>query len=198
MEEYRNCFEDYEISNLGNLRKKLKTGDYKIVNGSILNRGYKYLQINRNKKRTNMLFHHMVCKAFIGDRPENMVIDHIDRNSLNNNVNNLRYITQKENCRNTDRYITDIPDDIENRKYHLDKRYRENNKEYCKQRNKEYYEKNKVSIMEKEKLKRVDLECSLCKKVRNISYSNYNFLKRNDLQKNKCKKCSAILNLQIK
>ena len=37
-----------------------------------------------------------------------MHIDHIDKNKLNNNVSNLRYITQKENCKNHDRYRDDI------------------------------------------------------------------------------------------
>ena len=103
MEEWKNCFEKYEISNLGNLRK-----NGKLVNGSIQNRGYRYFQINRKKKRTNYLFHHLVAYAFIGERPIGLSIDHIDRNKLNNNVNNLRYISHTENMRNTDNYRTDI------------------------------------------------------------------------------------------
>jgi hypothetical protein len=108
MEEYRTCFETYEISNYGNLRKKLFNGEYKSIKGSIQNRGYYYFQVQRNKKRINLLFHHLVAEQFIGMRPEGLVIDHIDRNKLNNNVHNLRYITQKENCRNHDRYRSDI------------------------------------------------------------------------------------------
>lgn len=108
MEEiYKNCFENYEVSNLGNIRKKIKNG-YLELKGSIDNKGYKYFQLQRNGKRENHHIHQLVSKLFIGDYPENCVIDHIDRNKLNNNVNNLRYITQKENCQNTDRYLNDI------------------------------------------------------------------------------------------
>ena len=103
MEEWKTIFEDYEISNLGNCRKKGK-----IIKGCVMNRGYKYFQVQREGKRLNKLFHHLVAEAFIGARPDGLVIDHIDRNKLNNNVNNLRYITQELNMINQDRYRTDI------------------------------------------------------------------------------------------
>lgn len=103
MEEYKKIFEDYEISNFGNCRK-----NGKIIKGSIQNRGYKYFQVQRDGKRINKLFHHLVAEAFIGKRPNKYVIDHIDRNKLNNNINNLRYVTQQENMINTDKYRTDI------------------------------------------------------------------------------------------
>ena len=147
MEEYKNCFEDYEISNFGNLRKKLKTGDYKNINGYILKTGggYKYFQISRNKKRINHLFHHLVAKAFIGERPEGLVIDHIDRNCLNNNVDNLRYITQKENTHNNDNYKSHIEGEGKERMYKVQKEYRENNKEHIKK----YLEENKEHIKQR-------------------------------------------------
>jgi len=114
MEEWKIAFESYEISNFGNCRRKQKDGTYKIIKGSLCttpsSKTYKapYFQTVREKKRTNHLFSHLVAKQFIGDRPEGLVIDHIDRNPLNNHVSNLRYITQKENLHNTCRYRVDI------------------------------------------------------------------------------------------
>ena len=108
MEEYRNIFDNYEVSNIGNVRRLLITGEYKLLSCSIGNRGYKYFQLNRDRKRQNYLIHHLVAKLFIGERPEGYVIDHIDRNKLNNNVSNLRYVLQRENLCNTDRYRADI------------------------------------------------------------------------------------------
>jgi hypothetical protein len=135
MEEWKIVFEKYEISNFGNCRKKLNNGNYKIVKGSLLSstasKTYKirYFQLIRDGKRINYLFHHLVAKCFIGERPEGLVIDHIDRDSLNNNVSNLRYITQKENMINTNKYIEEIPTDIPNRKKVVQKKWIYENKE---------------------------------------------------------------------
>jgi hypothetical protein len=146
MEEYKNCVEDYEVSNFGNIRRKLKNGGYKMIKGSILNRGkgYLYFQLNRDNKRINYFFHHLVAEQFISERTIDMVIDHIDRNSLNNNVDNLRYITQKENCKNTDRYLEEIKeDDTIKRKPLIDKHYRDRKGDELLLKKKEYYKNNK-------------------------------------------------------
>ena len=108
MEVYKVCFESYEISNFGNLRKKTKAGKYINIKGSINNRGYRYFQVQRDGKRINNLFHHMVSNEFIGKRPNGLIVDHIDQDKLNNNVDNLRYTTHTENMRNCKRYKDDI------------------------------------------------------------------------------------------
>ena len=44
--------------------------------------------------------HRLLAIAFI-DNPYNLpVIDHMDRNTLNNNIENLRWVSQSENCVN--------------------------------------------------------------------------------------------------
>jgi hypothetical protein len=134
MEEYKRYLENYEVSNFGNVRRILFNGERKIVNCSIMNRGYKYFQTNRMNKRTNHLIHHIVAKLFIGERPDNLVIDHIDRNKLNNNIINLKYMTQKENCFNQDRVKSHIPYNTPNRTKVVDNEYRELNKEQIKER----------------------------------------------------------------
>jgi len=128
-EEWRVCFESYEISNHGRCRRRLKNGEYSHLDGSISNRGYRYFQVQRNGKRLNKLFHHMVARYFIGSRPEGLVIDHIDQNKTNNNVRNLRYVTQEQNMRNTARYRHDLPLDPIDRRRAMQLEYRERKKQ---------------------------------------------------------------------
>lgn len=104
MEEvWKTVVKNYEVSTFGNCRR-----GNKVINCSIYNRGYKYFQLQREGKRINYLIHQQVAKLFIGERINKLVVDHIDRNKLNNNVSNLRYVTQQENCCNMKRYREDI------------------------------------------------------------------------------------------
>ena len=44
--------------------------------------------------------HRIVFRTFISEIPKGYEIDHIDGNKLNNNINNLRLVTHKENYEN--------------------------------------------------------------------------------------------------
>jgi hypothetical protein len=108
MEEWKVAIKDYEVSNKGNVRRKDK-----MLKCSVLNCGYKYFQLVEDYKRINHLVHHFVAKCFIGERPQGLVIDHIDQNKLNNNVENLRYVSQQINCCNQKCYRNDIVADTQ-------------------------------------------------------------------------------------
>lgn len=61
--------------------------------------------IGKNYKRKQIVFRRktyrvakLVCEAFLGECPSNKEISHKDENSLNNCVDNLEYVTHKENC----------------------------------------------------------------------------------------------------
>lgn len=206
IEEWINCIEgeDYEISNFGNCRRKMNNGIYKIINGSILNRGkgYKYFQINRNGKRINFLFHILVAKYFIGERPDKYDIDHIDRNSLNNNVNNLRYVEHIVNCRNTDRYREDIEEtNIKKRKCLLTKDYNEKNRDEVLLKKREYNKKNKDLMNAKNREKyseEFNVVCSICNETRIIKKKMYLLLMKREggIESNVCKICNSLKNLE--
>lgn len=67
-----------------------------LEHSTYLSKGYKCVRLNRKTFQV----HQLVAKAFIGECPEGKQVDHIDRNRLNNDVSNLRYVTPSENSRN--------------------------------------------------------------------------------------------------
>jgi hypothetical protein len=85
-------FENYSISNFGNVKNN-KTG--KILKpGNCC--GYHIVSLNGKSQRVNRL----VAQSFIPNPDNKPNADHIDNNKKNNNVNNLRWATQSENCSN--------------------------------------------------------------------------------------------------
>jgi len=94
-EESVKCF--YEISNMGRVKSITKVNKKeKIVKGNPNKNGYLHMRMNKT-----VAIHCLVAYAFIGPRPDGLQIDHIDRNSQNNRLDNLRYCTPAENMRNT-------------------------------------------------------------------------------------------------
>lgn len=58
-----------------------------------------YLRVNI--KKINYSIHHLVYETFIGKIPPDMIIDHIDGDRANNNLSNLRLVSQKKNVQAT-------------------------------------------------------------------------------------------------
>ena len=119
MEEFKQFYKTYEISNCGNVRRLLKSGIYKYLKCSILKtgKGYKYIKLIIDGKPKNFYIHHLVAYNFICERPIGLYIDHKDRDTKNNNLENLRYVSPKENSINTDKYRADVLiNDVKERK----------------------------------------------------------------------------------
>lgn len=87
----------YEISNYGNFRVIDYSKIPRMLKQHLNSKGYFRICI-ANKRE---FIHHLVAYAFLGERPDGMHIDHIDRNPKNNNISNLRYVTPKENLYNS-------------------------------------------------------------------------------------------------
>jgi hypothetical protein len=61
--------------------------------------GYLNVIASRNQKRQTFIVHQLVAQYFLGEKPKECVIDHIDGNKLNNHVSNLKYVSPAENSR---------------------------------------------------------------------------------------------------
>lgn len=92
----------YEVSNKGNV-KSVKTG--KLLKRSKTKRGYIRVWLTKRLDddrilRKSVRVHRLVALAFIPKVEGKDFIDHIDGNPGNNNVENLRWVTHKENVNN--------------------------------------------------------------------------------------------------
>ena len=87
--------EDYQVSSFGEVRS-LKWNKQKILKPGLV-KGYKNVVFLKDKVRINHRVHVLVAEAFLGQRPKSLVIDHKDNNQLNNKVENLQYVTIRQN-----------------------------------------------------------------------------------------------------
>lgn len=86
----------YVINKEGRIRN-LKTGN--ILKGSIL-ATYPTVNLRWNGKQKNKAIHRLVAETWIPN-PDNLpIVDHIDGNRLNYKIDNLRWVSYKENSNN--------------------------------------------------------------------------------------------------
>lgn len=91
-------YTNYQVSNYGRV-KSLKFGKKKILKQNINSSGYFSVLLfsdnNKKFKHTHTLVGEAFLKYDINDK--SYVIDHIDSDKLNNNLNNLRILSRREN-----------------------------------------------------------------------------------------------------
>lgn len=83
---------DYQVSNLGRVRS-YKNNKLNMIKGWVQNTGYLTVALD-NKKYS---VHRLVAETFIHRPKEKNIVNHIDGNKLNNCINNLEWVTVKEN-----------------------------------------------------------------------------------------------------
>ena len=91
-------YPDYMISSMGRV-KSLFFNKEKILKLTKSCKGYLKVDL-RGIKRKNTLVHKLVAQAFIPNPENKPYIDHINTNKTDNRVENLRWVTAKENSNN--------------------------------------------------------------------------------------------------
>ena len=90
----------YEVSDLGRVRTLAKYRfPERIMRPQRSPSGYAIVHLTREKRSTSSLIHRLVMEAFVGPRPANKCVNHIDNNRANPAVSNLEYVTAKQNTR---------------------------------------------------------------------------------------------------
>jgi len=101
-EEYKICpepYTNYKINRSGDVFN-IKTG--RQLRWYKNKEGYKYLTLYSNGKKQNRNLHRLLGMSFISN-PNNLpVVDHINRQKLDNDLDNLRWVSISQNNINTD------------------------------------------------------------------------------------------------
>lgn len=94
----------YEVSDKGRVRSlnyNKTRGLIKFISKNINKGGYHVVALRKKGKGYLPTVHKLVMGAFVGSRPEEMEVNHIDGNKLNNRLENLEYVTRSENCKHS-------------------------------------------------------------------------------------------------
>lgn len=90
-------FEDlYEVSSFG----KIKSKKNNIILKQSLSKGYYKVLLTKGNIKKTVTVHRLVCNAFIPNTENKPCIDHINGVKTDNRVENLRWVTHKENNNN--------------------------------------------------------------------------------------------------
>lgn len=66
------------------------------------NNNYHKMMVRYDGVKRNMRVHRLVAETFLENKDNLPQVDHIDRNRINNDISNLRWVTAKENNLNRD------------------------------------------------------------------------------------------------
>lgn len=99
MEKWKNIIDNptYSISDIGRVRNN-KTG--RILKLFKNNLGYMCLRIPVNNNKKGYRIARLVASHFIGEIPDGLVVDHINRCRDDNKLDNLRIVTKENNLLN--------------------------------------------------------------------------------------------------
>lgn len=94
-------YKKYMVSNIGKVKSLdyMHTGKEHILKNRLGNHGYLTICVYNNGKPKTLLVHRLVAVAFLPNPENRGEVNHIDCNKENNCVNNLEWVTPKQNIK---------------------------------------------------------------------------------------------------
>lgn len=89
---YVECSRDYKDARKGKLYQLRPT---------LERTGYYRINYCKNGKKRHVPYHRLIAEAFLPNPSKKPTVDHINRNPLDNRIENLRWATSKEQADNT-------------------------------------------------------------------------------------------------
>ena len=118
-----NNYENYEISTDGEVRSldrevKTQKGSRhykgKLLKPNIGTNGYYYVQLSKNSISETKYIHKLVAEAYLTN-PDNLSdVDHINKNKLDNSLENLRYLDHYTNSSRSNKGVNRYDKHLEN------------------------------------------------------------------------------------
>lgn len=123
----------YQVSNLG----KIKSLDrYKLIKSKIKgrvlkpgvnNQGYYQISLNKDGKTKHVRINRIVAEVFIKNNENKQEVNHKDGNKQNNCVNNLEWVTPKENIQHAVK--NNLINPVKGKKHYKSKKIRQYTKD---------------------------------------------------------------------
>lgn len=92
----------YSVSNKGRVQRTRKDKYFdknRFFVMGLNSCGYPIVGLTKNRIKKTKAVHRLVAREFIGKRPKGKEVNHKDCNKLNNHIDNLEYVSRKQNMR---------------------------------------------------------------------------------------------------